>query len=689
MPKQIPNCEFDGIAYIGCTNEQCKSWVRSEGRTVLAHELGHNFGLQHAGTDSDNDGAKDLGILGEYGDSSGIMGNSGAWRLFNAPHRASLGWLAAASTFSVESSCDAKQSFELATLSASVQAAVTTLKVPRAGGGSYWVSVRTSIGHDEQMDEGFINRVHVHYEEGGVDSGRGSRYVIGLGQKGFFSDGAYLQINVISLDRNGAVVALCENGPEAGASEGEVKCEDTGEDCTGWALAGFCISKSYLPYMTANCRVACGICNSTATTTAATLAPCTDNVPSCQPWAGLGYCNKKSIYSKYMQHNCKSSCAACDDIYPTQSAPRPPSTTLLPMHTCKDSHPNCGFWGKTDVCLNPSHVRFMTRMCSRTCGACTNSGVVPTKPRVAHTATTTSPAAVPTPKSSTKSCTDLGWKLRFGNSKVCGESNDGLGSCAESDTVHSDAALYCERAGSRLCTMNELNLDAARGTGCDLDSNYVWTADECYVDGSPEVGRWMSSGSSVPTGGSSKKPLCSSVFASKARVRCCADVIRSDPNNDSFATPLHQPSVVSIWDDSYGDVHAGEREFVEPPAVSTTKSAPTMGYSTSSNMFPLDTTVDFEEVGVETRGSAAATVLAVVAVVVVFIGAVYWRNRNAEVSADEGKWDGDISVNMDTGDIGIHPRHRRAAVCPTSPTSEGRFDLGSDRQDRDRAQSVT
>ena len=39
----------------------------------------------------------------------------------------------------------------------------------------------------------------------------------------------------------------------------------------------------------------------------------------------------------------------------------------------------------------------------------------------------------------------------------------------------SEAEELCEAAGARLCTVAELNLDCAAGTGCEFDAEPIWT----------------------------------------------------------------------------------------------------------------------------------------------------------------------------------------------------------------------
>jgi len=70
-----------------------------------------------------------------------------------------------------------------------------------------------------------------------------------------------------------------------------------------------------------------------------------------------------------------------------------------------------------------------------------------------------------------------------------------------------------------LCTVGELDNDVARGTGCEIDYDYVWTADLC------ESGMYVTGGSSAVR--SEKKLMCASKEAKIASVRCCADVLET------------------------------------------------------------------------------------------------------------------------------------------------------------------
>jgi hypothetical protein len=80
-PQDTPAI-FYGLATWGCNDNGCYSWYNTKTfeNDLFLHELGHNFGLEHART-----------IGNEYGDTTCVMGNipNGC---YNSPHRYILGW---------------------------------------------------------------------------------------------------------------------------------------------------------------------------------------------------------------------------------------------------------------------------------------------------------------------------------------------------------------------------------------------------------------------------------------------------------------------------------------------------------------------------------------------------------------------------------------------------------------------
>ena len=47
MPTEVPGCTFDGVADVPGK----EIWLRTSGLELVAHELAHNIGLQHASSD--------------------------------------------------------------------------------------------------------------------------------------------------------------------------------------------------------------------------------------------------------------------------------------------------------------------------------------------------------------------------------------------------------------------------------------------------------------------------------------------------------------------------------------------------------------------------------------------------------------------------------------------------------------
>jgi len=117
---------------------------------------------------------------------------------------------------------------------------------------------------------------------------------------------------------------------------------------------------------------------------------------------------------------------------------------------------------------------------------------------------------------SAKSCSEIGWDNAgdWGASGVCGESDSSLGGCS-GDVTWADAKAFCEAAGARLCTVEELQDDETRGTGCGYDTKMVWTSDSCGDEGYTQA-----FGSTRRNSG---ETACRTA-TSNGLARCCADV---------------------------------------------------------------------------------------------------------------------------------------------------------------------
>ena len=406
IPRNAPGCYWGVVAYIGCSSTHCKSWIRDANGPVLAHEIGHNLGLQHAGLDSDNDGSHDGGLTGEYGDHSGIMGNSALWRGVNAPHRIGLGWMPSASVLAVSSSCAAKQSVTLSALAVS-PGTYSVIKIPRAKGGHYFVSYRKSQGYDSTMSTAFVNMVSIQYE---TTTAKASSYIKGLADGQDFSDGGNLNLKVVSMSGNSAVVSLC-GGTSGGGGGGSGPppapppqgCTDSHNSCDDWKLSGYCTNSAYQSYMETTCRAACGLCGGGGgppppPPPPPTPAPppqggCADKHNSCASWKSSGYCSSSSQYYKYMVSTCPQTCNLCDgggggggDPSPPP-APPPPSP---PPAGCTDKHNSCADWKAANYCLESStYYDYVSDTCPASCGTC--GGPNPPSP------TTPAPPSPPPP----------------------------------------------------------------------------------------------------------------------------------------------------------------------------------------------------------------------------------------------------------------------------------------------------
>ena len=133
-------------------------------------------------------------------------------------------------------------------------------------------------------------------------------------------------------------------------------------------------------------------------------------------------------------------------------------------------------------------------------------------------------------------CDELGWTNaeRFGDPKVCGESNKNLGGCS-GELTWADANMFCETAGARLCTLDELLNDEPRGTGCLYNWVQVWSSTACTLEGSP--GFWRAFGNSRE----GSETVCTQ-DTSISDVRCCADVSSITTLEDDSVT--EEPSLL-------------------------------------------------------------------------------------------------------------------------------------------------
>jgi hypothetical protein len=155
---QAAQCNFSGVGEIGQLNQGARhAWINpilTNGvptTSVVAHELGHNFGVDHAGglvcysgsvriSFSEACAADPNQITNQYLDPFDVMG-SGA-RQENAYHKWESGWLPSDSALSV-----IRNGTYLLSPEEAASQGIQLFEVPRAAGAaSYWLDLRQPFG---------------------------------------------------------------------------------------------------------------------------------------------------------------------------------------------------------------------------------------------------------------------------------------------------------------------------------------------------------------------------------------------------------------------------------------------------------------------------------------------------------------------------------------------------------------
>jgi hypothetical protein len=141
---RVASCGWSGLAYIGSPK---KAWINGGGAavtSVIAHEMGHNFGLLHAA--SVDCGTRAVGgscTASEYGDPFNTMGNQRAAH-FDAAQKSLLGWIPASS---VATHASGTATYVLGPIENGAQS-LYAVKIPAATKRTYWLEYRQPIGFD-------------------------------------------------------------------------------------------------------------------------------------------------------------------------------------------------------------------------------------------------------------------------------------------------------------------------------------------------------------------------------------------------------------------------------------------------------------------------------------------------------------------------------------------------------------
>jgi hypothetical protein len=167
-------CGWSGLAYIGFPKQAYINGPGSFTTSVVGHEMGHNFGLLHAGSLRCTGGAVmcSTGTVAEYGDPFSTMGNAHAGH-FNAMQKSYLGWITAPTVKTHASGTATYTLNPIETGGGSTYA----VKVPTANAKrTYWLEYRQPIGYDGMWTGWASNGVQIRVANpfetycGGCDS---------------------------------------------------------------------------------------------------------------------------------------------------------------------------------------------------------------------------------------------------------------------------------------------------------------------------------------------------------------------------------------------------------------------------------------------------------------------------------------------------------------------------------------
>jgi uncharacterized membrane protein len=149
LPRTNP-CGYSGVGTLG--GNPSRSWIfKCDGSDAFAHELGHNLGMHHAATPTE-----------EYGDTSDIMGYGGfGLRQVNGPHQDQMGWLDPVQIKGVVAS----GTYTIAPIerspSQAIDPQILIIAKPDTG-ESYYLSYRQALGFDAGLSPTYLKGVNIH-----------------------------------------------------------------------------------------------------------------------------------------------------------------------------------------------------------------------------------------------------------------------------------------------------------------------------------------------------------------------------------------------------------------------------------------------------------------------------------------------------------------------------------------------
>ncbi len=183
-------CSWGGIANLSGP----RAWVRAGGMGVFAHELGHNLGMHHASTDTNNDGTIDS----EYGDYSCPMGYA-VTRYLNAPHMYQMGVFSAFPK-QIANATAGTHSISALGLDPTVAKSPQIFRLAKTDTNQYYfISMRAPYGYDKGLSTTYLRGLSIH-KASSTGSGR-TMFVKSLAPGETFTDAAN-GISITALDKS-------------------------------------------------------------------------------------------------------------------------------------------------------------------------------------------------------------------------------------------------------------------------------------------------------------------------------------------------------------------------------------------------------------------------------------------------------------------------------------------------------
>jgi hypothetical protein len=145
----VPGFGWSGLAYVGAAG----AWLRSSFTTgVAGHELGHNWGLNHANYwDTSGQSVTGPGTSVEYGDVFDTMGSASAGNNhFNARYKAYLNWL----TTNDWQTVTTNGTYRIYAHDNQNSAGLRALRIVKNAGTNYWVEFRQKFSGNKWLMSG-------------------------------------------------------------------------------------------------------------------------------------------------------------------------------------------------------------------------------------------------------------------------------------------------------------------------------------------------------------------------------------------------------------------------------------------------------------------------------------------------------------------------------------------------------